>query len=188
KDVLNRSKNPDFDLELVPMFLNAMSKFAEEINVKDLSSFRVQGANLRMSSLSRKDLTLTLFSHPNLHIDYIKDDLSVLFDDFLTEYKDYLEVFSKTGNATKFLEFIPEAKKSLQNMLEKYESIESDLSKFNLEDVKKIYQKLSSSNDAKLPIEDQLKMKTLKVKLLEAIIAEDMSAFQSIESDIQKYI
>ncbi|MHA1563076.1 MAG: hypothetical protein ACTSPA_13240, partial [Promethearchaeota archaeon] len=63
---LNASKNDQFDIELIGMFLNALQKFSQEINIQNLSSLRVQGGNLKITSISRKNLTLTLFTAPEV--------------------------------------------------------------------------------------------------------------------------
>ncbi len=187
-DALNRANNPQFDLELIPMFLNAMSKFAEEINVQDLSSFRVQGANLKMSSLSRNRLTMTIFTHPSVRIDYVKEDFSILFDYFLDEYQDLFEFFFKTGNATKFLDFIPKMKRELKKISEQYANLSEEMEKFNIEEAKKIYAKINQINEANFPLEEQLHLKSIKVRLLEAILAEDIQAYLNIENEVKKYI
>ena len=187
KDALNKANNPQFDLELIPMFLNAMSKFAEEINVQDLSSFRVQGGNLKMSSLSKKNLTLTIFSHPSIDMDLVKEDFSIMFEDFMHEFEPYLEKFNKTGNATKFLDFIPDAVELIATIVSKYLKINSEISPFDADHAKKIYGKMNRIDETGLSVEKQLQIKSLKVKLLETIIAEDSKGFSLLESDIKQF-
>lgn len=188
KEALNRANNPQFDLELIPMFLNAMSKFAEEINVKDLSSFRVQGGNLKMSSLSKQNLTLTIFTHPDFQIDLVKDDFGKLFDGFFTDFAKNIEEFDKTGNATKFFEFVPSCVEIITKVATKYLKLQEQLSKFNLEDAKKLYAELNQVDEGNITLEDQLRIKSLKVKLLETILAEDAIQFQNIEQEIQNLL
>ena len=188
KDALNKADNPQFDLELIPMFLNAMSKFAEEINVQDLSSFRVQGGNLKMSSLSKNTLTLTIFTHPDVDMDFVKEDFSIMFEDFMQNYEPYLERFEKTGNATKFLDYIPEAVELIKKIASKYVKTTSDISPFDVDEAKKIYGKLNQVNENSLSVESQLQIKSLKVRLLETILAEDAQGFSLIEKDILQFI
>ncbi len=188
KDALNKANNPQFDLELIPMFLNAMSKFAEEINVQDLSSFRIQGANIKMSSLSKQDLTLTIFSHPDFRIDHSKDDFNRLFDEFLTQFESDIEIFGITGNATRFLEFVPEARNKIISIAEKCLRMEEDLAKFDSDKAKLLYGKLNQIKEEDYSLEEQLQIKTLKLKLLETIIAEDSLAYQNIEQEIVSMI
>ncbi|MHA1618499.1 MAG: hypothetical protein ACTSVZ_04395, partial [Promethearchaeota archaeon] len=185
---LNKAKNPQFDLELIPMFLNAMSKFAEEINVQDLSSFRVQGANIKMSSLSKQDLTLTVFSHPDFQIDYLKDEFNKLFDIFLTRFASDIKKFDLTGNATSFLAFIPETINYINSVVEKYLRIQEDIDKFDTDKAKQLYAELNQIKEDNKPLEEQLRIKSLKLNLLEIIIAEDPIAFQKLEAEIVSMI
>ncbi|WP_371803447.1 ADP-ribosylation factor-like protein [Candidatus Lokiarchaeum ossiferum] len=188
RDALNKADNPQFDLELIPMFLNAMSKFAEEINVQDLSSFRVQGGNIKMSSLSKKNLTLTIFTHPDLDMEFVKEDFSIMFEDFMHNYEPYLASFMKTGNATKFLDFIPDAVDLIKSIVAKYLKITSDITPFDLNEAKGIYSKLNQVDENALSMESQLQIKSLKVKLLETILAEDAQGFSLIEKDVLQFI
>jgi hypothetical protein len=141
-----------------------------------------------MSSLSRKNLTMTLFTHPDMNMEYIKEDFSTLFDYFLEEYQEFLEFFSKTGNATKFFDFIPQAEKELHKITQKYQKIKKEMGKFNIEDAKKLYAQLNETNETNLALEDQLHVKSLKVQLLEAILADDMQTISRIEKDIRTYV
>ncbi|MHA1672626.1 MAG: ADP-ribosylation factor-like protein [Promethearchaeota archaeon] len=188
KDALNKANNPQFDLELIPMFLNAMSKFAEEINVQDLSSFRIQGANIKMSSLSKEDLTLTIFSHPDFRIDHLKNDFNRLFDEFLTQFERDIEIFGITGNATKFLQFVPEARTQIISVVEKYLRMEEDIAKFDVDKAKQLYGELNKIKEEDYSLEEQLRIKSLKLKLLETIIAEDPISYQEIEQEIVSMI
>ena len=155
-------------MELVPMFLNAMSSFAEEINVQDLSSFNIKGGNLKLNAVSKKSLTMAIFSSPLVQIDYLIEDIKALFDYFFDEYEDDFAKFRKTGNATKFLEFVPQARKELLNFGNKYKEIIKDLDTCNVEHGKELYAKMNKINENKFKMEEQLTFKSLKVKLLEA--------------------
>ncbi|WP_457557631.1 ADP-ribosylation factor-like protein [Candidatus Harpocratesius sp.] len=188
KSILNQANNPQFDLELIPMFLNAMSKFAEEINVKNLSSFQIQGGNLQMSSLSRGNITFTVFSNPEFKIELVQDEITVIFDEFFDNYIKYIKEFEKTGNATPFMEFIPTIKEKIELVIKNYIKIIKEISYFSFDEVKRLYDELSHVNEDKLTLEEQLKIKSLKVKLLETILAENARDFLAMEEEIRSCI
>lgn len=186
--ILNRANNPQFDLELIPMFLNAMSKFAEEINVQGLTSFKVQGVNLQMSSLTHEDLTFTIFSNPELRIDMIQTEISRIFHDFLEDNAQAIMEFNKTGNATKFFAYKDIMLQKISDIMANYYEIVKGIAKFSITEAKRLYQEMNTVDEEKLSIEDQVKFKTLKVKLLETILAENAKEFLAIESQIRSYL
>ncbi|MHA1775416.1 MAG: hypothetical protein DRO88_02180 [Promethearchaeia archaeon] len=187
-DILNRAGNPQFDLELIPMFLNAMSKFAEEINVQELTSFKVQGVNLQMSSITKGDITFTLFSNPKFRIDLIRTEIGAMFNDFLEDNAQAILEFSKTGNATKFQDYNAVLLQKVDGIIKTYLDIENEIAAFSIDEAKRLYKELNQVEEEKLSIEDQLKVKSLKVKLLETILSENAKEFLSIENDIRAYI
>ncbi|MHA1720493.1 MAG: GTPase domain-containing protein [Promethearchaeota archaeon] len=185
---LNAANNEKFDIELIGMFLNALQKFSKEINVQNLSSFRVQGANLKITSISRKNLTLTLFTSPKIDTGDIKEDFDNLFDSFLSKYQSFLPSFNTTGNVSPFLKWIPEAKENMKNIIEKYKKTELETMNFDNKRAKKIYSFLNEVDDKNFELEKQLQFKNLKVKLLETIISENVSAFKNIEEELGNFV
>jgi len=185
---LNASKNDQFDIELIGMFLNALQKFSQEINVQNLSSLRVQGGNLKITSISRKNLTLTLFTAPEVEAGNIKEDFDNLFDSFLTKYEDYIPTFHKTGNVSPFMKWIPEAKENITTIIEKYKENKGKADIFDAEKAKKMYAYLNEVDDKKFELKKQLHLKNLKVKLLETIISEDGSKFMNMENELKIYL
>ena len=185
---LNSSKNEQFDIELIGMFLNALQKFSQEINVQNLSSFRVQGGNLKITSISRKNLTLTLFTAPEVEAGNIKEDFDNLFDSFLAKYEDYSPTFHTTGNVSPFIKWIPEAKEKITSIIEKYKENKGKAEIFDAKKAKKVYAYLNEVDDKEFKLEKQLHLKNLKVKLLETIISEDGSKFMTMEMELNKYL
>jgi len=185
---LNSSKNEQFDIELIGMFLNALQKFSQEINVQNLSSFRVQGGNLKITSISRKNLTLTLFTAPEVEAGNIKEDFDNLFDSFLAKYEDYIPTFHTTGNVSPFVKWIPEAKEKITSIIEKYKENKGKAEIFDAKKAKKVYAYLNEVDDKEFKLEKQLHLKNLKVKLLETIISEDSSKFMNMEMELNKYL
>ncbi len=184
---LNATNNEQFDIELIGMFLNALQKFSQEINVQKLSNFRVQGANLKITSISRKDLTLTLFTAPDVETGNIKEDFDNLFNSFLSKYESYIPQFNKTGNVSPFIKWIPEAKENMNNIIEKYKETITQSASFDKENAQKMYAYLNKVDDKNFDVEKQLQLRNLKVKLLETMIAEDGQTFISMERELQKF-
>lgn len=184
-NALNAAENNQFDIELIGMFLNALQKFSQEINVQKLENFRIKGANLKITSISRKDLTLTLFTAPEVETGNIKEDFDSLFDSFLTKYETYIPKFNKTGNISPFIKWIPEAKENMNNIIEKYKETISESASFDKEKAKKMYAFLNEVDDKNFDVEKQLDLRNFKVKLLETIIAEDGPTFKSMEKELK---
>ncbi len=185
---LNASKNEQFDIELIGMFLNALQKFSQEINVQNLSSFRVQGGNLKITSISRKNLTLTLFTAPEVEAGNIKEDFDNLFDSFLTKYETYIPAFHTTGNVSPFVKWIPEAKEKITTIIERYKETKGKAEIFDAIKAKKMYAYLNEVDDKKFELKKQLHLKNLKVNLLETIISEDGSKFMMMENEMNTYL
>nr|QEE15907.1 hypothetical protein DSAG12_01734 [Candidatus Prometheoarchaeum syntrophicum] len=185
---LNAADNDQFDIELIGMFLNALQKFSQEINVQNLSSFRVQGANLKISSISKRNLTLTLFTSPKMDAGDLKEEFDNLFNLFLSKYEDFLPAFHKTGNVSPFIDWIPEAEGILKKIIIKYKETKGNAKIFDVEKAKNMYAFLNKVDEKKFKLEKQLQFRNLKVKLLETIISEDGSKFMEMESEITEYL
>lgn len=186
-NALNVTNNNQFDIELIGMFLNALQKFSQEINVQKLENFRIKGANLKITSISRKDLTLTIFTAPEVETENIKEDFDSLFDSFLTKYESYIPKFNKTGNVSPFINWIPEAKENMNNIIKKYKKTLTESASFDKEKAKKMYAYLNEVDDKNFDVEKQLQLRNFKVKLLETIIAEDGQTFMSMELELQRF-
>ena len=184
---LNAANNDQFDIELIGMFLNALQKFSQEINIQNLSSFRVQGANLKISSISKKNLTLTLFTSPKVKAGDLKEDFDNLFDLFLSKYEEYIPDFHISGNVSPFIDWIPEAEGIMKNIIDKYKETIGKSESFDVEKAKKMYAILNEVDDNKFKLEKQLQLRNCKVKLLETIIAEDGPTFRSMEQELRNF-
>ena len=184
---LNAENNDQFDIELIGMFLNALQKFSQEINVQNLSSFRVQGANLKISSISKKDLTLTLFTSPKIEAGDLKEEFDNLFDLFLSKYEKFIPAFNKTGNVSPFIDWISEGEGIMKNIVEKYKETLLESAIFDKEKAKEMYTNLNEVDDKDFDVEKQLQLRNFKVKLLETIIAEDGPTFKSMEKELKKF-
>ena len=185
---LNATNNDQFDIELIGMFLNALQMFSQEINIQNLSSFRVQGANLKISSISKQNLTLTLFTSPKIEAGDLKEDFDNLFDLFLSKYEKFIPTFHTTGNVSPFIDWIPEAEGIMKNIINKYKDTKEKAKNFDVEKAKNLYAYLNEVDEKKFKLEKQLQFRNLKVKLLETIISEDGSKFMEMESELTGYL
>ena len=43
-------KDNCLDIELIPMFISALERFSAEINIKDLSGFKLEGKNIKLQT------------------------------------------------------------------------------------------------------------------------------------------
>ncbi|MCP4761829.1 MAG: hypothetical protein GY870_08605 [archaeon] len=186
-DTLNNERNENFDIELVPMFINAMQKFSQEINIEGFSGFKLQGTSIRVNSIYKNYLTFTVFSSLFFDPDIVRIEFEELFDEFGVIFKKEIDLFEKTGNATPFNKFNNFALESISNIIQKYLKLklkEKDTfgkeqplgTKYSMESYKKLYQQLNESN-----IED---IKKLKMDLLSAILDEDFITLEELMNKI----
>ncbi|MHA1819780.1 MAG: GTPase domain-containing protein [Promethearchaeota archaeon] len=105
REKLKNEKNPNFDIELVPMFINALQQFSKEINIKDFSGFKVSGSNLKILSVAKNNITITAFTSFFLDENLVYGHLKEFLGYFLDNYAEKMEQFNITGNIGVFNDF-----------------------------------------------------------------------------------
>lgn len=194
---LNTDNNPNFDLELVPMFISAMQKFSMEINIQGFSGFRMQGTNIKVNSIYRDEMTFTIFSCADINPELMKDDFSELFDQFLLDYEDQIENFIRTGNATLFQSFASVIKTKLYDIIQNYlkttyKPVQSrDFTNKEILPYKELYQQLNTINEIKSGDEVKItrnELKSLKMNMFKAILAENIYELKKITEKVYKFL
>ncbi len=184
KKTVENESSPDLDLELIPMFINALQHFSNEINVKELKDFNIRGKNLKLTSLKKDKLTMTIFLDPDLQFNIVRQDFDNLFELFIKTYSQDLEDFEKSGNATPFMAFKPVATKNLLMINREYEHYSENYEEFNEQNAQDLYERLDSLDQNNLSDKKRIQIKDMKVKLLEAIVSKNAVRFQKIKKDI----
>ncbi|MHA1845742.1 MAG: ADP-ribosylation factor-like protein, partial [Promethearchaeota archaeon] len=168
-------KEPDFDVDLIPLFISALEKFSKEVNIKDLSGFNLKGSNLKMQIFSFNEYTVTLFTNPNIHLKSVENKIIDFFLNLFEKYADKFEQFKESHSLENFDEINQHGREWLLHLNEMYDHMVSNLETCDIEQAKKIYNELDDiSNEIKLKMELLLeKIKEIKINLMKAIINEN---------------
>ncbi len=182
-----------FDIELVPMFVSALEKFSQEINLKKLSELKITGINLKMQTFSYDKYTVTFFINPRINLKPIEKKVRDYFNTLFTKYKDELEISLKTGfvdNLSHLNELGQEMLKELNKYvyLVEFKNIVGNLDEYDQTHAKHVYEELNKLQEActakfSLMIE---KIKVLKIYLLKTMLNDDLDELKEIINKTQK--
>ncbi len=175
-------ENEKFDLDLIPMFVSALEKFSNEINIKNLSGFTLMGTNLKMQILGYDQYTVTLFSNPNVNIKNIKYKIDNFFINFFEIHKNEFEKAVKTGSFSNIQYLAEEGANWLNRLNILYKNIIISTDFYDLESAKNIYDDLDNfQRDVNIEYSIILeKIKKLKINLMNAILIEDFEEIKKL--------
>ena len=185
---LTTEDNPGFDIELVPMFINALYRFSGEINIQGFTGFQLQGKNINVHSIHFDNFTLTTFTSPYFNPDAVKDSFIEMFDRFSVRYDSELEDFKRTGNATPFQSYKPSfLKEFLKITVDFFKQLDSNLDKNlekNMNSYKELYQKLDGIQLSQVSESLQNKLKNFKLKFIQAILDQDFNTLNDLSKKV----
>jgi len=173
------------ELDLIPMFISALEKFAEEINIKDLPGFKLEGSNLKIHTVKYEICTFCLFMRTDVNFDTVKDYIFDWFDNMMENHKSEIEMSIQSGNMIYSNSLKDDTKKWLDKLTQKYNNLVINLEVYDFEQVKKIYQQLDdlySKIDFKYSMILE-KLKKLKIDLMEASMDNN---FQKVRDIVKK--
>ncbi|MFW9948321.1 MAG: hypothetical protein ACFFDX_15955, partial [Candidatus Odinarchaeota archaeon] len=163
------------DLDLFPMFVSALEKFALELNLQELTGFSLTGKNLKMHIFSYEDYTVTFFLNPNINLKPIETIIENYFKNLFQTYDTDFKYSMKTGQIDNLFPIIEDGKKWLQELNTKYEEMIINLDIYDIEHAKILYDKIDNLfNKVNIQFSITLeKIKKLKVNLMKAILEKD---------------
>ncbi|MHA1452821.1 MAG: GTPase domain-containing protein [Promethearchaeota archaeon] len=177
--------NGGFDIELVPMFINALYKFGGEINLQGFTGFQLSGNNINCHSIQFDNFTLTTFTSPFFNPESVKDAFIEMFDRFSVRFSAELENFMKTGNATPFQEYKSSFLKDFQKItLEFLKSMDSNLDEKSMNGYKELYHKLDGIQLSMVSDGLRNKLKDFKLKFIQAILDQDFSTLNDLSKKV----
>ena len=173
------------ELDLIPMFISALEKFAEEINIRNLPGFKLEGSNLTIHTMKYDICTFCLFMRSDVNFNIVKDYVFEWFDNMMEIYKSKIEMSIQSGNMIYSDNLKNETMKWLRKLTKKYNDLIINIEVYDFETLKKVYQKL---DDLYLKIDFKYsmtleKIKKLKVNLMEAAMEND---FQKVREIVKK--
>ncbi|MFX1274829.1 MAG: hypothetical protein ACFFBP_03625 [Promethearchaeota archaeon] len=189
----NEYLNPDFDIELIPMFVSALEKFSRNINMQKLSELRLTGINLKIQTFSYEKFTVTFFINPNVNLESVEDKIKAYFKVLFDKYKTEFEFTLKTGIVQNIShlnvigrEMLKELNKYLY--LVEFKNVINALKKYDQAYAKSLYNELSNLyKDCELKFSLTLeKIKKLKIYLLKTMLNDDLEEFKKIITKTQQ--
>ncbi|MBD3194051.1 MAG: hypothetical protein GF317_03285 [Candidatus Lokiarchaeota archaeon] len=191
KDFLSDAEAPEdrpLEIELIPMFISALEKFSQEINIKNLSGFNLKGINLKLHIESFNDYTVTFFLNPDVNIESMQYEMKNYLLDFFTKYEKEFESFETTGSVSDNEEMKSEIKDWLEKLNEMYDTKIKSYETFDLEIAEGMYDDLDGLQEdihREFSILTE-KIKKLKVNLMKGILDEDLNLIKKISDNMQK--
>jgi len=173
------------ELDLIPMFISALEKFAEEINILNLPGFKLEGSNLTIHTIKYDICTFCLFMRSDVNFDIVKDYVFEWFDNMMEIYKPKIEMSIQSGNMMYSNRLREETKKWLGKLTKKYNDLIINIKVYDFETLKKVYQKLDDLY-LKINFKNSMileKIKKMKVSLMEAAMENN---FQKVGEIVKK--
>jgi GTPase SAR1 family protein len=185
---VNDKQEKTTDLEVIPMFISAIEKFAEQINIQGIPGFKLAGTNLKIHSLRYDLATFCLFMRTDVKFGIVEKDVLEWFDTVVEIYKPEIELSISTGIVMESDKLNGETKQWLEILNQKYNDLVINLEVYDFEQVKKLYQQLDdlySQLDSKYS-KVLGKIKLLKNDLMGAALDDDFHKVRRIAKLIKE--
>ncbi len=182
----------NLDIELIPMFISALEKFSQEINIRNLTGVKIKGTNLKMQTFSYDKYTVTFFINPHLNIKSIEKKIKYYFKIIFDKYKKDLEISIKTGFVDNISHLNNLGREILKELNKFVYLVEFKRIIFNLDSFEMVYAKTLNNKLKKL--EDNFnekfiiileKVKKLKTRLFHVMANHDLEELREIISKAQ---
>ncbi|MHA1689422.1 MAG: hypothetical protein ACTSUN_08825 [Promethearchaeota archaeon] len=176
-----------FDKELIPMMMSALENFSREINIENLTSLTLDGANIKLQTYKYEKFTVTFLMNPRINFKAIKKIMNEYFKTLFSSYKKELEYSMEKGlinNIYHLNELGREMLKELNKFvyLAEFKKIINKLTSFDMAYAKTLYNKLDQlQNKLTFKFTKAIKkLKQLKVYLLKAMLDENLDELKFI--------
>ena len=196
-DVFLELKTPDgefLDIELVPSFISALRSFSREINLSDLSDFKLKGRNINMLIFGFESVTAIFFTNPKIKIKLFKKKIFEYLESVIENHNEEFEKARKTGSINGLIALSAKAQKWLVIINKTYTQMLETHEIFDLKRSRKAYNLLDELSEK---VEKDFysileEIKNLKIRLMTATFDENISEveeiFQKIEIIKSKYL
>ncbi|MFX0071875.1 MAG: hypothetical protein ACFFAO_12370 [Candidatus Hermodarchaeota archaeon] len=88
-DTKNEARKSCLDIELIPMFISALERFSQEINIKDLPGFKLEGKNIKLETLfSFDNYSIIFILNPKVNLNLVKERIEKYFTYLFEVYKE----------------------------------------------------------------------------------------------------
>ena len=182
------------DIELIPSFVSALRSFSREMNLSDLSDFKLKGRNMNMLIFGFESVTAIFFTNPKIKIKLFKKKIFEYLESVIENHNEEFEKARKTGSINGLIALSAKAQKWLAIINKTYTQMLETHEIFDLKRSKKAYNLLDKLSEK---VEKEFysileEIKNLKMRLLTATFDENISEveeiFQKIEIIKSKYL
>ena len=181
--ILNDEKSEiKFDLDLIPMFISALEKFAQELNIQNLSGFNLKGINLKMQIYCFDQYTAILFSNPSVNFKNIDYKINKYFNELFVSHNREFNMSIQSGDFSNLTVIEEEGANWLKNLNKTYEDIIFSLDSCDIECGENLYNSLDDfQNEVNFEFSMIIeKIKKLKIDLMNAILTENFEEIQKL--------
>jgi len=182
----NENRDTAIDTHLISSLISALEMFSSELNIKDLSGFKLKGSNIMIQSFNYELVTISLIVDSETNIKAIQKTILDWFDSFLTKNAEIIDKAIKTGEITKMDVLAKEGRQWLQHLNARYNSLVNNHDIFDINEIQSLYEILD-----KIPLdsisERQINIvKKLKSELIRTSIEEDIATLRELSKKITK--
>jgi len=189
-DVFLELKTPEgelLDIELVPSFISALRSFSKEMNLSDLSDFKLKGRNINMFIFGFESVTAIFFTNPKINIKLLKKKIFEYLESIIENNKEEFEKARRTGSINVLIDLNAEAQQWLAIINKTYTQMLETYEIFDLKRSKKAYNLLDELSEK---IEKEFysifeEIKNLKMRLMTATFDENISEVEEIFQKIE---
>jgi len=187
-DEIFHSENDEMigDNELIPMFINALEKFSTEINIQNLSGFKLKGTNIKMQTFRFDLITITIFMSSDTNAKAYKDEIRVWFTHIYELNEKAFENSISTGDVTWFAELSAKGREWLKILNNNYTNNAINIDIFDYRQATNLYQKMDNifqNYQIKSSVNLQ-KIKKLRNNLMYAFYNEDFGEIREIAEKV----
>ncbi len=187
EDFLKIQNLGKFDKDLIPMMVSALEHFSREINIENLTSLTLDGANIKLQTYKYEKLTVTFLMNPRINIQAMKKIMNEYFNTLFSSYKKELEYSMETGLIDNIYHLNELGREMLKEMnkfvyLAEFKNIINNLKYFDMSYAKTLYNKLDQlQNKLTFKFTKTIeKLKQLKIYLLKSMLDENLDELKFI--------
>lgn len=187
KDIDDDRKKKFFDITLIAMFISAIEKFSEEINIQDLSGLNLKGIRLKIQIFRFDKYNIIFFLNPNINFKFVEKEVNSFFINLIDENEENFEHFVNFGKILNVYHLEKVGREWLEDLNRIYEQKIINLEIFDFDSVKTLYSKLKGLYD-KINLDFFVileKMKKMKINLSDAIQKDRFDEIKTIAEKIQ---
>ena len=185
---INDDQEKTTELEVIPMFISAIEKFAEQINIQGIPGFKLAGANLKIHSLKYDSGTFSIFCRTDVKFSIVEKDILEWFDIVMKTYKTEIEHSISAGIMMESDKLKDETNQWLEIINQKYDDLVINLEIYDFNQVQKLYKQL---DDLYSQLDKKYSkvlgtIKLLKNDLMGAALEDDFHKVRRIAKLIKK--